>query len=139
MKGNVYLTYYANADKIENCYKVAISRWLPKSIKKCTKIYDSNQKGVYVHIPQFAPEEDFLSSYKVGDIDIATMLSEFDLHMRELLNYDIAIKRLVNDICLFIDKGNNVAFVCYEKDSDLCHRKIIGEIFKRMGYNIIVK
>lgn len=139
MKGNIYLTYYANADKIENCHKVAISRWLPRSIKKCEKIYDSKEKGVYVHIPQFSPKEDYLSSYKVGDIDIATMLSIFDNDMRKLLKTDPFAARLMDSLKYFIDQGNNVAFVCYEKDSNLCHRKIIGEIFKEMGYNIIIK
>lgn len=139
MKGAVYLSYYANADKIENCHKVAISRWLPRSIKKCSKIYDSKEKGMYVHLPELSPSENLLRSYKNEEINIDTMLSLFDKEIKGSILMNPYVDSLIKSLNAFINQGNNVAFVCYEKDSNLCHRKIIGEIFKEMGYNIIIK
>ena len=42
---------------------------------------------------------------------------------------------LLNDIKTLMDDGHYVALLCFEKDNEKCHRKIIAEEVKRMNGN----
>ncbi len=42
---------------------------------------------------------------------------------------------LLNDIKNLIDNGHHVALLCFEKDNEKCHRKIIAEEVKRINGN----
>lgn len=136
-KGVVYTSYFSKADKIENSYKVAIARWLPSFIILERKIYDTKEPKHYVHVPEFAPDEDILRNYKKGDLIFNELLLNMHNHLNTEMKQQSKVKFLVDNFCKLLDKGDNIAFVCYEKDPNTCHRKVIGDLFKKLGYNII--
>jgi uncharacterized protein (DUF488 family) len=54
---------------------------------------------------------------------------------REYRKYLRQNNYLLNDINSLIDDGHYVALLCFEKDNEKCHRKIIAEEVKRMNGN----
>lgn len=136
-KGVVYTSYFSKADKIEDSYKVAIARWLPSFVITEKKIYDTKEPKHYVHIPEFAPDEDILTAHKKGGITFDELLLSMHTRLDIGMKQQSKIKFLVDNFCKLLDQGNNIAFVCYEKDLESCHRKVIGDLFKKIGYNVI--
>ena len=46
----------------------------------------------------------------------------------------------IDEILNSVNKGNNVALLCYEKNPDTCHRSIVAnEIKKRDGNGLKIK
>ena len=136
-KGVVYTSYFSKADKIENTYKVAIVRWLPSFVVVERKIYDTKEPKHYVHIPEFAPDEDILREYKKGEATFNELLLNMHVCLDTEMKQQSKVKFLIDNFCKLLDKGENIAFVCYEKDLESCHRKVIGDLFEKLGYNVI--
>lgn len=136
-KGIVYTSYFSKADKIEDAYKVAIVQWLPSFIIAERKIYNTKEPKHYVHLPEFAPNEQMLMKYKEGKIPFEELIAHTEKHLDEEIEKGAKVKYLIDNFCRLLDEGENIAFVCYEKDYNNCHRKVIGDLFKKIGYNII--
>ena len=75
---------------------------------------------------ELSPSKDLLKSYKTNKIDFESFERLF-LQEIEKSNVTEICKEIVNEII----KGNNVTFLCYEKDELNCHRKLIKNICKR--------
>lgn len=53
-------------------------------------------------------------------------------YLEELKNNQFTL----NKINHFINKGINVALVCYCNDFNFCHRKLIGQELEKLGINV---
>jgi uncharacterized protein (DUF488 family) len=47
-------------------------------------------------------------------------------------------KSKVDELLKIINQGHNVALLCFEKDADKCHRKIVAEEIKKQDGNGMV-
>lgn len=84
----------------------------------------------YLHIPDLAPTNDILRSYKSGDISWDIYKNSFT----ELLSERYSVK----DIDLDIFK--NSCLLCSEHIADFCHRRLVAEhIVKLAKFEINIK
>lgn len=118
-KGVLYTTYFANQHNAIG-YKISIVRVLPKWI-------DFNKTGI-VNIKALSPSLDLLLKYKNGTYDWQTYTKEFIEEMTSNMN-EVLLK-----LKTLLDKGSDITLICYEKDVTFCHRSIIANYFKQLGY-----
>lgn len=89
------------------------------------------------HFPQLAPREELFYSMiqarKVGDITkLKEGLEIFKQDIKKPENMAM-IKMIQKEI---LDQGFDVTLSCYCEDVNLCHRKIVAEEFRELGYEI---
>lgn len=119
----VATTYISNLKKMGGLFTRVfyICNFLPKNyeLKKHER-----------HIIELAPNKATMNAYKNNIIDTTTF---FEYYNNQILFYS---KDLLKEI---LDKyaNDNIAFVCYEKDYNECHRKRLGEYIKN-EFNIEV-
>lgn len=80
------------------------------------------------HVPQLSPKDSILKEYKKTG-DWAKFEEDFKNQMYtdpETMDY---IEFLMDAL-----KDNSVCLVCCEKDNSVCHRRLIGEYLKDLGY-----
>lgn len=119
----IYTTYISNINNIpDNTHKVLVTRFKPKSL-------DCDRLGLR-HIQLLSPSEGILKSYKNNEITFDQFTEKF---LHEINNNSKAGLELYN-IQDKLDKGENVCFICYEKDPEICHRTILRKSFEILGY-----
>ena len=115
----IYTTYFAKLKKLpETIVPIAICKWIPEGLRL----------GCY-HYLELAPRPDFLLEYKrTGDTEKFTkcyneqVLAKLDPH------------RLVEALIDWVG-GKDIAFVCYEKPADFCHRHLVADWLRNAGYD----
>jgi hypothetical protein len=75
----------------------------------------------------FAPSDDLLRAYKRGAISWEEYEGAYQQEMRELF------KRSPETFLDLLRNKDQVTLVCYEADPGRCHRRILAEIFKKIG------
>jgi uncharacterized protein YeaO (DUF488 family) len=123
MTGTLYTSYFAKLKKGIGV-KISVARYNPKWLN------GNDIRGTLISL---APNRELLNDYKYKDISwneyterYIRQIKEFD---RDVQGDIYALKTLLND-------GEDVTIYCYEKPSDNCHRHILGDIFKEMGYDV---
>jgi uncharacterized protein (DUF488 family) len=88
-----------------------------------------------------------LTSHRIEYFDFSNLGTSKELRheLQETGNYEAFFQEyrkflqhnihLLNDIKAFIDNGRDVALLCFEKDNDKCHRKVIAEEIRKMNGN----
>ena len=99
-------------------------------------------KGVSVdgliHMPELAPSGELLSAIKQQQHDnVFTIENYKDRLLAELADNEDAISA-VDDIGIKLDSGDDVLLVCFCGDPNICHRKILAEVFSANGYDVEV-
>lgn len=114
----IYTTYFAKLKKLpEDIIPIAICRYVPEGLRlSCYRYFE------------LAPNPDILMDYKrTGDVEKFTkdyeeqILSKLDPH------------GLVRDITKWAG-DKDIAFICYEKSTDFCHRHLVAEWLRKAGY-----
>lgn len=120
MAHKLYTTYLSNMKKIpEGTLTAIIMRMPPASIHKMTNV---------IHIPQLSPKKEVLYAYK-NTHEWNTFEEEFNKQMTE----DEETMAYINMLMEGLDH-NDVAIVCCEKDSNVCHRSLIAKYLNELGY-----
>lgn len=109
-------SYYANVKKINdgNTLFIQVSNSKPKWIDGCIEL-----------LKEWYPPWEYVEKYKNGDMSYDTFKS---LYLDYLINN--VDKELIRDEVKYVmaEKGFNTAcFLCWEKDYNKCHRKILAE------------
>jgi uncharacterized protein YeaO (DUF488 family) len=117
----LYTTYLSKMKHLpEGIMTAIIMRIPPMSIQKMENVF---------HCPELSPTVKTLKAYKAtGDWD--TFVEKFKEQMytdEETMNY---INLLMEGL-----EHNDVAIVCCEKNNKECHRSLIAEYLKELGYN----
>jgi uncharacterized protein YeaO (DUF488 family) len=114
----IYTTYFAKLKKLpENVVPIAICRYVPEGLRlSCYRYFE------------LAPNPDNLLEYKrTGDIE------KFTRNYKEQILDKLDPHGLVRDLTRWV--GNkDIAFVCYEKSTDFCHRHLVAEWLRYNGY-----
>ena len=117
----IITTYYSRLKDIPSGYlKLSVSRYLPSDLKK---VVDG-------HILRLAPSQGLLNEYKNTDMNFEDMKMKFT---KELENF-----KSQSTLREIAETDENIALICYEKDSFSCHRSIISEILIN-EFNVKVK
>ena len=114
----IYTTYFAKLKKLpENVVPVAICRYVPDGLRlSCYRYFE------------LAPNPNTLMDYKrTGDTE------KFTKEYNEQILAKLDPHGLVCDLTKFV--GNkDIAFVCYEKSTDFCHRHLVADWLCKAGY-----
>lgn len=115
----LYLNYLANRDETpEGIKEYLIVRIPPR--------YIHLPSSGLIHKPQLSPSSDLLLSYKNGKISFEVFKEKF----HQELNTRQDLKQAVKELAAELQKGADICLLCFEKDSDECHRKLIAEFIK---------
>ena len=114
----IYTTYFAKLKKLpENVVPIAICRYVPEGLSlSCYRYFE------------LAPNPDMLMAYKrTGDTE------KFTREYQEQILARLSPHGLINDLTKFAS-GKDIAFVCYEKSADFCHRHLVADWLRSAGY-----
>lgn len=118
----VYTSYFDNINKGIGV-KISIARFPPKSDKTIKKV----DKWLY----DLAPSIELLNDYKGGKIDWETYKFRYDSETK--------YEPFMCDLFLLLEtlKDSDVTLYCYETPNENCHRHLLGELLKKLGYEVI--
>lgn len=116
----LYINYLANIKNTpERVKKYLIVRIPPKH-------FNFFQNSDIKHMPQLSPSQNLLYSYKNKNISFNQFKEKFVNEIENRQDMKQAIEKLVKDL----KHGENICLICYEEDSNECHRKIIADYIK---------
>lgn len=118
----LYTTYFAQLKHIpEEDTKLIITRFPPKWIKL------EDHKNLFL-VKELSPSSGLLLDYKKNNSwDDYVERFTHEMHYRK----DMA--NMLYRLQGYLEKGNDVYLLCYEKDCTRCHRSLIGEYFQDRG------
>jgi uncharacterized protein YeaO (DUF488 family) len=116
----LYINYLANIKNTpEGVKKYLIVRIPPKH-------FNFFQNPDIKHMPQLSPSQNLLYSYKNKKISFDQFKEKFAHEIENRQDMKQAIEELVRDL----NRGEDICLICYEEDSNECHRKIIADFIK---------
>lgn len=126
-KGNLYLGRISDhrnyvSQGIE-CFSITLSSKFDK--------YMECLKGL-------APSGELLSWHKANEDREDFREGYYPLYFNQV-KYSNKAQEDLKRVTLLLDSGKDVALICFCKSSDRCHRGIIGDWFKKKGYNVVYK
>lgn len=124
----IYTTYLY---KLKNIPEDATKLFVARDLKP--HILDSLNKYNCVHTPQVAPSRELRDEYKQGEIDYEYFLKKYKKEEQNLSNQEIL------DFINLINPDKDLYLICYEKDVNTCHRKILALVLARILKNIFKK
>jgi len=123
MRGKVYTSYIANIKHIpEGVKKILITRIIPQGLN----LISHN----LVCFQELSPLKQTLKEYKNKKLTFEEFESKF---RKQINNSDMALMTL-EIIESYLDEGNDICIICYEKDMKVCHRSIEGRYYLSLGY-----
>lgn len=90
---------------------------------------------VYEHIPEFAPSEEILKSYKKELGSKKYNLNAWDDYVRQF-NSVVLSKLIVGKFKNAVENFSSVCLLCSEEKADYCHRRLLAEYFEQQLPNI---
>ena len=118
--GKLYTTYISNMKHIPKGMLTAIIMRMPPA--SIMKMEDA------IHVPQLSPKKEVLLAYKESE-DWDVFVEKFN----EQLYTDDETMQYIELLMEGLDH-NDVCLVCCEKDASRCHRSLIAEYIKTLGY-----
>lgn len=114
----IYTTYFAKLKKLpDTVVPIAICKYIPEGLRLSCYQYQ-----------ELAPHYDFFKEYKhTGDIEKFTKC--FKERVLAKLDPHYVVKSLTDWV-----GGKDIAFVCYEKPTDFCHRQLVAAWLREAGY-----
>lgn len=119
--GTIYLSSVANINKLPaDCKKFFIARQALTNMEK----YD------LIWLYRLAPSYDLLKGSKSKQISWAQYVK---IYRKEML----AMQPVLDKIEASLNIGESFAFICYCPNADRCHRGLLGDYYKEMGFEIV--
>lgn len=119
----IYTTYLSKMKDVPaGVTKLLVTRILPKGFN-----LDKHRDVIYA--PELSPSELTLKKYKF-DEDWYEFRRSFKREMKKEPMKE-KLKKLEEEL----KEGKDFCLICYEKEHEYCHRRILGEYFKDKGYN----
>lgn len=118
----LYTSYISKISKMpDDMNKILIVRFLPKGFDLSTCV---NLK----HRLELAPSKELLLSHKANP-DWARYVREFNLEMQNRKD----MREYLQQVLKYLQKGNDLCLICYEKDFHHCHRYLLAQWFIEHG------
>ncbi len=113
----IYTSYFGNLKK------------LPKKITPIAICISKPQFWTGPQYTKIAPTQDILYEYKYNGMDWETYTERFN---NEVLA-KLSPKEVLEELKMFVPKGNDIALICYEKPDEHCHRHLVKKWFVDAG------
>lgn len=107
----IYTSYFAKMRKYPQMEFVSVARFLPKGINIPT-IYD------------LVPSEQLITAYKSGQLDEKEYARIYQNQLKHIDRNKLG--EMLQGKCI----------ACFEKPQSFCHRHIIAEWFREVGYEV---
>lgn len=123
MSSKLYTTYASNLKNVPKGVVICSIMQMPLAFMK--------KEGI-VNIPQLAPLTKNLVAYKRGG-SWETFEAKFKEQMysnKDTIDYLILLMEALDE------DDNDVCLVCCEKDNTYCHRRLIAEYLRDLGYQV---
>lgn len=120
-QGKIYLASVSNINKI------------PEGVKRffiARQALTNMEKYELVWLYRLAPSADLLKGSKSKQINWSKYVKTYRKEM-------LAMQPVLDKIEAGLNSGESFAFICYCPKSNQCHRKLIGDYYKEMGFEII--
>ncbi len=116
----LYLNYLAN---IHNTPEKAVIYLI---VRIPPKHFNFSQNKNIKHIPQLSPSQNLLYCYKKGEISFSQFKEKFKYEIENRYDMKMAVEKLVKEL----NQDKDICLICYEENSNECHRKIIADFIK---------
>lgn len=133
VKGTLYLCSIRDLsmyDVLDNKY--FISRYIKNS--------DSIRKYGFVQVKDLSPSENLIKQQMKAKSDKEwgeeAFNSWFEPAFRMEIKTSVPLRNALNQVYKLLKSGQDVVLACYCHDINLCHRRIIGEEFLRLGFDV---
>lgn len=127
MKGTLYLgtirDFKALNDKAIKCFSITLSKRFDN--------YMDNLRGLN-------PSSDLLNWHMNNKDRLNFNDGYYERYFNQVKNSKQA-QEDIKTITTMLDRGDNVALICFCADPFSCHRGILGKWFERKGYNVSFK
>lgn len=118
LKSTVFLVNKSNIDRIPAGFKKLVIARKPLA----------NMDGL-IWLYRLAPSHELFISIKSNEITWSDYVKTYRSEM-------IFMQPVLDKIEEELKKGKNVAFICHCPSSARCHRGIVGNYYKELGYNV---
>lgn len=117
----LYTSYIGNLDKIYDIDTIflIVTRVNPK-ITKYSNVH---------HVPELSPSPELFKRAKYEGLEYSEY---FQMYTDQMPDMKEDIEKIVN----FVKSGRDVVLLCYEKEPEFCHRKILAEHIRDNYYGI---
>jgi uncharacterized protein YeaO (DUF488 family) len=117
----LYTTYLANMKKVsrDKMIMVFVARFAPKAMN-----LDNRE---IVQFTQLSPSPMLLGDWKKGVITWEVFETRF---LEEIENRTLALSTIDVIADKIKNRGRDICLVCFEKDNNFCHRRILAEYIK---------
>ena len=122
-KGKLYTSNFSKWDRSIGI-KISIAR------KHLFWVYNIISDDNYMWFKDLAPEDKLLKEYKNGTI---TEEEYTKIYKKQVFNKN---NEQYNKLKEILDSGQNVTIHCYCGKDKFCHRYILGNYFKKLGYEV---
>lgn len=122
-KGILYTSYFAKINKGKGI-KLSVARYNPKWLKK------GDIEGTLINL---APSKELLNKYKYENLSWDKYT---EYYLDQINTYDRNVQADLHTLTTLLNQGHDVTVYCYEKSNDNCHRHILGEKFRSMGFDV---
>ena len=134
-EGTLYLSSIKSLDEYSNLkYKYFMAKYIKDKTKRVL------DKRGYEIFGNLAPSHDLVNTYlslrKEGKWNKDTFDSMFRPRFEDEIKNCAELKRGLNYVYKMLKSGEDVALLCFCHDYSLCHRLIIGEKFKELGFDV---
>lgn len=126
MKGTLYTSYFAKIKQGKGI-KISVARFNPKWL---------NPTDIDEWFRDLAPSIDLLNNYKNGKINWNEYTKRYNEYITEGYFTNPIINKMICTIENTLDNGRDITIYCYEKPTDNCHRHLLGNVFRDMGYEV---
>lgn len=106
----IYTSYYARAKQFLNMTHIRISTSAPKWYPIETKA-----------IPELYPGFELVNAYKLGQVSEDEYVKQYTEKLSKL-DKNVILQKIEQ-----LSDGNDVLLLCYEKESDFCHRHLVAQ------------
>ena len=127
-KGKLYTSYFSS--KKSQGIKIAVVRFKPDWLD----FKDDN----IIHFEELSPSKELFMKHKrlCSVIDNEQAWAYFVGGFNCEIKTKQYMEEYIDKVRTILDSGKDVTLICYEKDSNRCHRSLLAKYFEALGYNV---
>ena len=125
-KGTLYTSYFAKLKQGKGT-KISIARYNPRWLKSA---------DIDCWYQELAPTRQLLNDYKYNGLNWTDYSLIYKDYISKGYISSLFIRTQIDSIAKLLDNGIDVTLYCYEKPTDNCHRHLLGDMFREIGYEV---
>ena len=135
-KGTLYLCSIRDLDM----YEVLDDKFF---ISRFVKDHASLRKYGFVQVADLSPSKKLVQGYlnlkKEGKWNKETFETWYRPLFQKEIKEVLELRNALNQVYKLLKSGKDVVLACYCHDANMCHRLIIGEEFRKLGFSVNIR